>query len=110
MYLTEQAVLETLKLVSTLTSGSAIAFDYFAREFVDAEPPFVKLSKSMKKSIRFYDEELIYGITTSKPARSAAEKVVTDCGLQLVKFEHSNEEKPPKAPLYCFVLAVNKED
>ena len=36
MYLSEEAVLETLKLVATLPEGSEIAFDYFSREFINS--------------------------------------------------------------------------
>ncbi len=108
MYISEESVLDTLKVVTTLAPDSAIAFDYFSKEFIDGEPPFHKVHKRMKRAIGIYKEVLIYGISTRKPARDAVDKFVVDCGLQLVAFEHTDEEKPPKAPLYCFALAVKK--
>ena len=109
MYLSEEAVLESLKLVATLPEGSEIAFDYFSREFINSEPPYEKLSKRMmKQAIKYYEEELIYGIATRKPAREAAEKIVSSCGLSLNAFEHTQTEDPPAIPLYCFARAANQ--
>lgn len=108
MYISEESVLDTLKVVTTLAPGSAIAFDYLSKEFIDGEPPFHKIHKSIKRAIGIYKEVFIYGITTRKPARDAIDKLVADCGLQLATFEHTDEEKPPKAPLFRFALAVNK--
>lgn len=109
MYLSEEAVLDTFRLVADLPAGSEIAFDYFSRELINAEPPYEKLgARMMKQAIKYYDEELIYGIATRKPARDAVGKVVSDCGLQLVAFEHTQTEEPPMIPLYCFANAVKK--
>ena len=106
MYLNEDAVLETLKLVSRLPMGSEIAFDYFSGELINHEPPYDKLGPRMTKSaMRFYEEELQYGISTRKPARENLENVVRDCGLRVSRFEHTQSEDPPVIPLYCFASA-----
>jgi len=109
MYLTENAVLDTLKLVATLPEGSTIAFDYFSREFIDGEPPYDNLSsKRMRQGAGYYSETLTYGISTVKPARDAVEKIVNECGLQLRHFEHTHEEETP--PLYAFATAVKQSN
>ena len=112
MYLNEEAVLDTLKLVASLPEGSEIGFDYFSAELINAEPPYEKLgSRMMKQAIKYYEEELTYGISTRKPARNAVEELVNECGLQLDGFEHTQTEEPPTIPMYCFASAVrNKRD
>jgi methyltransferase (TIGR00027 family) len=109
MYLPEEAVLDTLRLASALPPGSEIAFDYFSRELIRSEPPYEKLgSRTMKRSIKYYEEELTYGISTRKPARAAVAKIVEQCGLELTRFEHTQVEEPPKTPMYCFASAVTR--
>ncbi len=107
MYLTENAVLDTLKSVATLPEGSTITFDYFSREFINGEPPYDNLSsKRLRQGTAYYSETLTYGISTVKPARDAVEKIVNECGLQLRHFEHTHEEETP--PLYAFATAVKQ--
>jgi methyltransferase (TIGR00027 family) len=109
MYLTEEAVRDTLKLFSTLSSGSEIAFDYFSRELINSEPPYEKIGPRMlKQSIKYYEEELTFGISTRKPAREHAAKLVNEHGLELVGFEHTHTEDPPAIPMCCFVAATKK--
>ena len=106
MYLNEDAVLDTLKLAARLPTGSEIAFDYFSGELINQEPPYEKLgARMMKSAMKFYEEELQYGISTRKPAREKLENIVSDCGLRVTRFEHTQSEEPPTIPLYCFALA-----
>jgi len=106
MYLSEDSVLDTLKLASRLPTGSEIAFDYFSGELINQEPPYEKLGARMAKSaITVYEEELKYGISTRKPAREELENILRDCGLKVSLFEHTQTEDPPEIPLYCFALA-----
>ncbi len=59
----------------------------------------------LKSAMKYYEEALVYGISSRKPARKNVEKVVNECGLQLTRFEHTQIEEPPMIPLYCFALA-----
>jgi methyltransferase (TIGR00027 family) len=107
MYLDEDAVRATLKLAATLPAGSGIAFDYFSRELINAEPPFEKIGmRVLKQSIKYYEEELTFGISTRKPARDNVAQLVNDCGLALQRFEHTHTEAAPIIPMYCFASAV----
>ena len=109
MYLSEDAVLDTLKIVARLPAGSEVGFDYFSGELINLEPPFEKIGARMiKQSMKYYEEELLYGISTRKPVRQAVEKLVNDCGLQLSAHEHTHTEEPPEIPMYCFALAYRK--
>ncbi|MBT8148232.1 MAG: SAM-dependent methyltransferase [Gammaproteobacteria bacterium] len=109
MYLSEEAVRDTLKLFANLPVGSEIAFDYFSRELIDAEPPYEKIGmRMMTQSIKYYEEKLAFGISTRKPAREQLELLVNDCGLTVAAFEHTQTEDPPTIPMYCFATAVKR--
>jgi len=109
MYLNEDAVLDTMKLAANLPAGSESSFDYFSGQLINLEPPYEKIgARMMKQDVKYYEEELLYGISTRKPARDVVEKVVNDCGLQLSGFEHTQTEEPPEIPMYCFALAYRK--
>ena len=109
MYLTEDAVRDTLRLFSTLPAGSEIAFDYFSWEFINAEPPYEKLgARAVAKGVKYYEEKLTFGISTRKPARENLEALVNECGLTVTGFEHTQTEEPPTIPLYCFSTAVKQ--
>jgi methyltransferase (TIGR00027 family) len=109
MYLTEEAVRDTLKLFSALPSGSEITFDYFSREVIDSEPPYEKIGpRVMKQSIKYYEEELTFGISSRKPAREHVAKLVNEYGLELVGFDHTHTEEPPTIPMYCFATAAKQ--
>ncbi|MDP6416979.1 MAG: class I SAM-dependent methyltransferase, partial [Gammaproteobacteria bacterium] len=106
MYLNEDAVLDTFRLAAGLPEGSEISFDYFSGELINLEPPYEKVgSRMLKSSMKYYEEELLYGISTQKPAREKVEKVLNDCCLQLSKLEHTQTEEPPTIPMYCFATA-----
>jgi len=107
MYLTEEAVRDTLTLFASLPTGSELAFDYFSKELIDSEPPYEKIGmRMMKQSIKFYEEKLTFGISTRKPAREYLERFINKCGLTLKSFEHSQTEEPPTIPMYCFASMV----
>ena len=109
MYLTAEAVRDTLKLFASLPAGSELAFDYFSRELIDAEPPYEKIGmRMMTQSMKYYEEELIFGISTRKPAREKLEKLVNECGLKVAAFEHTHTEDPPTIPMYCFATVVKQ--
>ena len=62
----------------------------------------------MKSALKFYEEELQYGISTRKPAREKLENMVGDCGLRVSRFELTQSEVPPTIPLYCFALVESR--
>ena len=106
MYLNEDAVLDTFRLAVGLPAGSEISFDYFSGELINLEPPYEKIgARMMKQVVKYYEEELLYGISTRKPAREKLEKIVNECGLQLCTLEHTQTEEPPMIPMSCFAVA-----
>ena len=54
MYLEEETVVDTLRTVARLPTGSTLAFDYFAQQLVKAEPPFRLIGKLTTLSISWF--------------------------------------------------------
>ena len=93
MYLPEEAVRNTLAAVAELGPGSLIAFDYFAREFVEGEGGFRFFAPYLKLSISLtYGERLIFGIPLRYGGRSAAATFLESNGLTLGRFEMVGKE------------------
>jgi methyltransferase (TIGR00027 family) len=88
MYLPEDAVRSTLTAVAELGPGSLIAFDYFAREFVEGEGGFKFVAPYMKLSIDLtYGERFIFGIPLRSDGSAAVTALLESCGLTLERFE-----------------------
>ena len=88
MYLPEDAVRSTLAAVAELGPGSLIAFDYFAREFVEGEGGFKFVAPYMKLSIDLtYGERFIFGIPLRSDGSAAVAALLESCGLTLERFE-----------------------
>ena len=106
MYLEEEAVLDTLRCVARLSAGSTLAFDYFARQLVKAEPPYRFFGKMTTLSIRmFYGESIVFGYDMEPPAKEKMAAWLTKNGLQLSDYECLRGEERGKMSIYGFVLA-----
>ena len=106
MYLNDEAVEATLRLVPP---GSRIAFDFLSRELVHAEAPFEKLGKRIHRSMKFYGERFLFGISTQAPARDHVHRLVTSQGLELAEYEPFGEERATKIPIGGLALAVRRD-
>lgn len=106
MYLTEEAIVDTLRTVARLPEGSTLAFDYFARQLVKAQPPFRLMGKFTTLGIKwFYGEHIIFGYDMEPPARGKMVTWLTENGLQLRDYECVSGEERGKMSMYGFVLA-----
>ncbi len=106
MYLEEETVLDTLRTVAQLPAGSTLAFDYFARQLVEAEPPLRLIGKLTTLSIAwFYGERIVFGYDMQPPARDKMTAWVRENGLQLYDYEFLRGEERGKMSWYGFVLA-----
>ena len=93
MYLPEESVRSTLAAVAELAPGSLIAFDYFAREFVEGEGGFKFLAPYAKLSIGLtYGEHFIFGIPLRYGGCGAAAAFLESNGLSLGRFEMVGKE------------------
>ncbi len=106
MYLEEETVVDTLRTVAQLPAGSTLAFDYFARQLIDAEPPWRLLSKLTTASIAwFYGEHVVFGYDMQPPAREKMAGWLAENRLQLSDYEFLRGEERGKMSIYGFVLA-----
>ena len=84
-----------------------LAFDYFARQLVKAEPPLRLMGMVATVSIRwFYSDNMIFGFDMEPPAKDKIAARLSDHELDLLDYEilGGGEEKG-KIALYAFALA-----
>lgn len=106
MYLEEEAITDTLRTVSSFPSGSTLAFDYFARQLVKAEPPLRLLGMAATATFRwFYGENLIFGFDMEPPAKDKLAARLTEHELDLLDYEILSGEEKGKIAIYAFALA-----
>lgn len=104
MYLEEEAILDTLRVVARLPAGSTLAFDYFARKLIKAEPPLRLMGTLTTTSIRwFYGDSMIFGYDMQPPAKDKVAAWLTENGLELRDYDLLDGRG--KMSLYGFVLA-----
>ena len=104
MYLVEEAVRDTLNLIATLPSGSAVGMDFFSRDLIEGNPPYEKLSKAMHRTINLYSENLQFGIATGENLSDGLEELLKESGLTLTRFEYIGSLEDKKPPYYFFSL------
>ncbi|MEQ9023204.1 MAG: class I SAM-dependent methyltransferase, partial [Pseudomonadales bacterium] len=107
MYLVEEAIHDTFNLVSSLPKGSTVGVDFFSADLVKGNPPYARISKTFHKGLKYYSEEIQFGVETGETLSEGIEKLVRDSGLTLSRFEYvgSEEDKPP--PWYFFAQIDN---
>ena len=92
-------------MVTDLPQGSQIAFDYFTRAIVNGEPPYEQLSRRMHAGIKYYSENLIFGIPTTSWGRTDIELFLNSSGLKLVDLEFAGRESQKNPSFYGMVIA-----
>ena len=86
-YMTQASVEATLRTVATgLASGSAIAFDYFSRHYVEGGE-FSLLPWPFAAFFRWIGEPHVFGLPTEAPARARLAAFLAEKDLRLVEFE-----------------------
>ena len=106
MYLDDAALDKTLSAVAGLAPGSRLAFDFFSREFVFAQKPYVLMGSYAKYALKaFYGEHMHFGISTAAPARERAREFIDASGLQLQSFEALVGEAERGTPFGGLIVA-----
>ena len=83
-----------------------LAFDYFARQLVKAEPPPRLMGMVATVSIRwFYGDNMIFGFDMEPPAKDKIAARLSDHELDLLDYEILGGEEKGKIALYAFALA-----
>ncbi len=107
MYLVEEAIRDTLNLVSSLPKGSTLGVDFFSADLMNGNPPYAGLSKAMQKSLKYYSEEFQFGVATGETLSEGIEKLVRDSGLTLSRFEYLGSVENKIPPWYFFAQIDN---
>jgi methyltransferase (TIGR00027 family) len=107
MYLVEDAVRDTLNLVASLPKGSSVGVDFFTEDLVKGNPPFEKFSKAMHRGIRYYSENIQFGVPTGETLSAGLEKMLQESGLTLSRFEYVGSEEDKSPPWYLFAHIDN---
>lgn len=108
MYVAEEGVAATLNAVADLAPDSRIAFDYFAREFIEGEGAYRLLSAYGKLAFKLtYGEEFIFGIPMRPVAKDAAMQFLSAHGLTLEHFDMVGRDGKLSA-IYGFAAAANR--
>jgi len=102
MYLVEEAVRDTLNLIASLPVGSVVGADFFSQDLIQGNPPLEKMSKSMHTSIKYYSEDLQFGIPTGETLSEGLEEYLSESELKLARFEHVGSTEDKKPPWYFF--------
>ncbi len=106
MYLTRQAVDETLADYATLHPGSVIAFDYLPEELIEARPPWRVIGRLIPLGMKLtYGEAFCFGVPTQPTAESALEQWLETRRLKLLDWDHAGEPT-----LYGACLAARARD
>ena len=101
-YKTDEAVNSTLALFSTLPQGSVIGADFFTEDMVKGNPPLEKISKTIHTQIKYYSENLQFGIPTGETLSEGLEEYLSESELKLARFEHVGSTEDKKPPWYFF--------
>ena len=102
MYLVEEAVRDTFNLIASLPVGSAVGADFFSHDLIVGNPPYERISKAMHGGIKYYSENLQFGIPTGETLSSGLEEFLKESGLTLTKFEHVGTAEDKRPPWYFF--------
>ena len=77
----------------------------FTRAIVNGEPPYEQLNRRMHAGIKYYSENLIFGIPTTSWGRTDIELFLNSSGLKLVDLEFAGRESQKNPSFYGMVIA-----
>lgn len=100
MYLVEEAIRDTLNLVSSLPKGSTVGVDFFSADLVEGNPPYARISKAMHMGLKYYSETIQFGVATGESLSKGIEKLLQDSSLTVSRFEHVGSEEDKLPPWY----------
>ncbi len=102
MYLEEHAIQSTLQTVSTLPKGSAIAFDFISREWLEDTLPGKMARWTIKAT---YGEPFTFGFPVTPDFSGRLSDYLEE--YQLVLDQNRPVGDEGKLPFYGLALAVN---
>jgi len=80
MYLSREAVEDTLRKIASTAHGSVVAFDYFTTESLTSRALYWRYGRATTKAA---GETLKFGVDSTPPARERLAELLRSCGLSL---------------------------
>ena len=80
MYLTREAVEDSLRKIASTAQGSVVAFDYFTTEALESRALYWRYGRAATKST---GETLKFGVDNTPPSRQRLAELLRSCGLSL---------------------------
>jgi methyltransferase (TIGR00027 family) len=93
MYLTREAVEDSLRKVASTAQGSVVAFDYFTTEALESRALYWRYGRAATRSI---GETLRFGIDSTPPSRERLAELLRSCGLSLADQRTLGDDTPTR--------------
>ena len=84
MYLTREAVQETLRKIASLAPGTVVAFDYFTTEPLVSRSLYWRYGRAATRAAH---EPLRFGFDSTPPSKERLREFLDACGLSLVEHQ-----------------------
>ena len=103
MYLTRNAIEDTLGKVASCAKGSLLAFDYFTTKTLESNMPYWRFGRAAAKTI---GEPIKFGVDSTPPSRERLSELLRSCGLVLVEQRVLGSETAKQHAWGGFAIAV----
>ncbi len=104
MYLDREAVESTLRKIADTASGSAVAFDYFNADLIEARKDLsIRYIRAVLNAI---GEPLRFGIESTPPVRKHVAAFLASCGLSMEEQRNFGQETDRKQAMGGFTTAI----
>jgi methyltransferase (TIGR00027 family) len=102
MYLPEEAIQDTLRVVATLPAGSTIAFDFMSREWLTG----TRIGRASGRSAGYaYGEPFLFGFPVTPDFNTTLDTYLKAQGLSLLDGRPMGKEGPGELPFAGLALA-----
>jgi methyltransferase (TIGR00027 family) len=106
MYLSRQAVEDSLRTIASTAQGSVVAFDYFTTEALESRALYWRYGRAATRST---GETLKFGIDSTPPSRERLAELLRSCGLSLADQRTLGDDTPTRRAWGGFATARVEE-
>ena len=106
MYLTREAVEDSLQKIASTAQGSVVAFDYFTTEALESRAPYWRYGRAATKAT---GETLKFGVDSTPPSRERLAELLRSCGLSLADQRTLGDDTPTRRAWGGFATARVEE-
>jgi len=106
MYLTREAVEDSLRKIASTAHGSIVAFDYFTTEALESRALYWRFGRSATRST---GEKLRFGVDSTPPSRERLVELLRSCGLALADQRTLGDDMPTRRAWGGFATATVEE-